>query len=89
MPIKSYVAFPQKGKKNQLIKVLERSNYCEVVPSSNKEVLILVTDTQNDRQENELLLALENIEEIEHLNLVSGFNEEVSREKEKATNNDK
>ncbi len=79
MPIKSYVAFPHKGEKEHLIKVLESTKHCEVVPSTNKDVLVLVTDTKNDLQEEALQLVLDNIEEIEHLNLVSGFNEKATQ----------
>ena len=84
MPIKSYVAFPLKGEKNQLIKVLENTEHCEVVPSTNKDVLVLVTDTENDKQEEALQQVLDSIEEIEHLNLVSGFSENTSTENEKS-----
>lgn len=79
MPIKSYIAFPSSGKKNQLIKVLKNTKHCEVLPSSNKNVLVLVTDTQNDQQEETLQQILDNIEEIEHLNLVSGFSEKATQ----------
>lgn len=81
MPIKSYVAFPRKGEKDLLIKVLENTEHCEVVPSTNKDVLVLVTDTSNDIEEETLQQILENIEEIEHLNLVSGFSEDTSTDK--------
>lgn len=79
MPIKSYVAFPHKGEKNQLIKVLENTEHCEVVPSTNKDVLVLVTDTKNDEQEEVLQQTLDSIKEIEHLNLVSGFSENATQ----------
>lgn len=79
MPIKSYVAFPRKGEKNQLIQVLENTEHCEVVPSINKDVLVLVTDTQDDKQEEALQQVLDKIEEIEHLNLVSGFSENATQ----------
>ena len=79
MPIKSYVAFPSSGKKNQLIEVLENTKHCEVLPSSNKDVLVLVTDTKNDQQEEALQQILDSIEEIEHLNLVSGFSEKATQ----------
>lgn len=79
MPIKSYIAFPQKGEKNKLIQMLTDTAYCEVVPSTNKDVLVLVTDTENDQQEDELQKVLENIEEIEHLNLVSGFSDKATQ----------
>lgn len=79
MPIKSYIAFPSSGKKNQLIKVLENTKHCEVLPSSNKNVLVLVTDTKNDQEEETLQQILDSIEEIEHLNLVSGFSEKATQ----------
>jgi nitrate reductase NapAB chaperone NapD len=79
MPIKSYVAFPHKGEKNQLIQVLENTEHCEVVPSTNKDVLVLVTDTENDQQEEALQQVLNDIEEIEHLNLVSGFSDKATQ----------
>ena len=79
MPIKSYVAFPRKGEKNQLIQVLENTEHCEVVPSTNKDVLVLVTDTENDKQEEALQQTLDRIKEIEHLNLVSGFSENATQ----------
>ncbi len=78
MPIKSYVAFPRKGEKEQLIKVLENTKHCEVLPATNKEVLVLVTDTKDDQQEEALQQILDSIEEIEHLNLVSGFSEKIT-----------
>ena len=79
MPIKSYIAFPRKGEKNRLIQALENTENCEVVPSTNKDVLVLVTDTKNDQQEEVLQQALDSIEEIEHLNLVSGFSENATQ----------
>ena len=79
MPIKSYVAFPRKGEKNHLIQVLENTEHCEVVPSTNKDVLVLVTDTENDQQEEILQQVLDSIKEIEHLNLVSGFSENATQ----------
>lgn len=79
MPIKSYIAFPRKGEKNQLINVLVNTEHCEVVPSTNKDVLVLVTDTENDQQEEALQQVLDSIKEIEHLNLVSGFSEKATQ----------
>ncbi len=88
MPIKSYVAFPHKGEKGQLIKVLKRTEHCEVIPATNKDVLVLVTDTENDQQEESLQQILNNIEEIEHLNLVSGFSDKAVQEPAKFSHNE-
>ena len=51
MSIKSYLAHPFKGEKNQLMKELLEIKGCEVIPSENKNVLILITDTQTKKQE--------------------------------------
>ncbi len=88
MPIKSYVVFPQKGKKGTLTNILRSIENCEVVVSSNKDVLVLVTDTKSGQQEEKLNKVLANIEEIGHLNLVSGFSESCLQENEKSPQND-
>jgi len=88
MPIKSYIVFPRSGEKGELIKVLENTKHCEVVPSINKDVLVLVTDTKNEQEEETLQKILDTTEGVEHLNLVSGFSENTLMENEKLTNND-
>ncbi len=79
MPIKSYIAFPHSGEKNQLITALKSTENCEVMPSTNKDVIVLVTDTKNDQQEEKLQQILHSIKEIEHLNLVSGFSDKATQ----------
>ena len=44
MPIFSYLAYPVPGAKEQLINDLAALDFCEVTPSENEEVLILVKD---------------------------------------------
>ncbi len=74
MPIKSYLAHPHNGKKNELIQALSAIDQCEVVAAQNKEVLVLVTETDNDSEENLLKEKLETINSLKLLALVSGFN---------------
>ena len=45
MPIKSYLAYPIDGKKNALILALNALDNCEVIPSENEELLVVLTDT--------------------------------------------
>ncbi len=74
MPIKSYLAHPHTGKKNELIKALSVLHQCEVTPAQNKEVLILVTETENESEEESLKEKIEAIESLKLLAMVSGFN---------------
>ncbi len=88
MPIKSYLVFPKKGEKDLLTQQLENLHGCEVTPSVNKEVLVLVTDTPNDYEEDSLLETLGSIKEIGHLSLVSGYSDNAKQEPPKNTTYD-
>lgn len=74
MPIKSYLAHPVEGKMEELQETLSQIEACEVIPSKNQNLLIVVTETIDDNEEDELQKTLESIEEIQLLSLVSGFN---------------
>jgi len=74
MPIKSYLAHPVQNKMEDLLKILSQIEACEVIPSKNQNLLIVVTETRNDEEEQNLQNTLEAIEEIQLLSLVSGFN---------------
>lgn len=74
MPIKSYLAHPHQGRKEELVKALNELNECEVIPAENKEVLILITDTSNKLEEDKLKEQLETIDSLQMLSMVSGFN---------------
>ena len=73
MPIKSYLVHPQEGKKIQLAQVLSEIEQCEVLPAENKDVLILVTETDSKQEEAVLKERLDNINDIKLMALVSGF----------------
>lgn len=74
MPIKSYLAHPHKDKKHELIKALSAINECEVIPAQNEDLLVVVTDTKDDIEEDILKEKLETIESLKLLAMVSGFN---------------
>ncbi len=74
MPIKSYLAHPHTGKKKELIETLSKMDQCEVMPAQNKDILILITETDNKANEAILKEKLETIESLKLLAMVSGFN---------------
>ncbi|MBJ7880415.1 hypothetical protein [Gelidibacter salicanalis] len=74
MPIKSYLAHAIKGKKEELMKALVSLDQCEVVPAENQDILALVTDTPNEKEEEILKEKIEAISSLKLLSLVSGFN---------------
>ena len=73
MPIKSYLVHPEVGKKEQLAKDLLKIKGCEVIPAENEELLILVTETNSKKEEEQLKERLENISDLKLMAMVSGF----------------
>ena len=76
MPIFSYLAYPVQGAKKQLAKDLAALDFCEVTPSENEEVLILVTDTPDEETEKQLQAKLEALESLESLGMTFGHTDE-------------
>lgn len=74
MPIKSYLAHAITGKKMELMHALQQMEQCEVVPAENQDVLALVTDTANEKDDELLKEKIEALESLKLLSLVSGFN---------------
>ena len=74
MPIISYLVYPQEGKKNELLKNLSFFENCEVIPAENEELLILVTDTKDKIEEEQLLEKIDALENLKMRSMVSGFN---------------
>lgn len=73
MPIKSYLVHSLQGKKDELAQQLREIPNCEVNPSTNQDVIVLVTDTSSVKEEKLLSQKLEAIQEIKNMALVSGF----------------
>lgn len=74
MPIKSYLAHPKTGEKQILIQALSKLNGCEVVPATNQDVVVVVTETLDDASDAILKEKIEHIDSLKLLALVSGFN---------------
>ena len=74
MPIISYLAHPHDGRKEELIKALSSMQECEVIPAENKDVLVLVTETETKADEDKLKQKLDTIDSLKLLAMVSGYN---------------
>ena len=73
MPVKSYLARPHNGKFRELIHELSLIEGCDIIPSTNQEVAVLVTDTETELDDNKLLSQINTIESLKMLSMVSGF----------------
>ena len=60
MPVFSYLAYPKSGAKEALLNELAALDGCEVRPAENEEILILVTDTPDEKSEKTLQRNLRN-----------------------------
>jgi nitrate reductase NapAB chaperone NapD len=72
MPVFSYLAYPEKGAKEQLRRDLAGLDHCEVVASENEEVLVLVTDTPDEDVEKTLKIKLEGLKSLQGLAMTFG-----------------
>jgi len=76
MPILSYLALPQAGGMKQLCVDLEGIEYCEIIPSLNQEVVVLVTDTPDEKTEKTLQKTLKKLSSLQSLSMTFGHNAE-------------
>ena len=74
MPIKSYLAHPHEGRKEELVEAISKITQCEVIPAGNKEILVVVTETEDKIEEEVLKEKLDAIASLKLLAMVSGFN---------------
>lgn len=72
MPVFSYLAYPEKGAKQQLIKDLTALQYCEATPADNEDILILLTDTPDDASEKSLQKQLKSLKSLQSLGMTFG-----------------
>lgn len=76
MPVLSYIAIPRSGAKNELLTVLNATQYCEAFPADNEEILVLVTDTPDKETDKKLYAQLKNLQPLESLSMTFGYNDE-------------
>ncbi len=77
MPIKSYLAIPKKEQKDKLKDEINQLGQCEVTPSDNREVLIVVTETEDEKADKKLFEKLSGLESLQLLTLVSAFSNDT------------
>jgi len=75
MPIFSYLALPIDGAREMLCTDLAKLPHCEIIPSDNREVVVLVTDTPDDDTENKLQKSLNNLQSLQSLSLTFGYDD--------------
>lgn len=73
MPIKSYLAFPFDDQKELLKTELEKFDECQAIEAENKDLLVVITETSDEKEDEVLLSKIRNIEFLKHISLVSGF----------------
>ena len=76
MPVFSYLAIPEQGAVDELCAELIAIEYCDVIPSDNKEVAILVTDTPDEDTEKSLQKQLKEIKSLQSLSMTFGHMDE-------------
>ena len=76
MPILSYLALPQVGEMEQMCTDLSVLQYCEIIPSDNQEVVVLVTDTPDENAEKKLQKMLKGLQTLQSLSMTFGHNNE-------------
>lgn len=73
MPIKSYLAHPHENRKEELIEALSLINQCEIIPAENKDIIVIVTETESKEEEEILKNKIDAIASLKMLAMVSGF----------------
>ncbi len=72
MPIFSFIAYPENSMRDQLIKDLSLMQYCEVKPSDNNDVLILLTDTPDEETNKNLIAQIKELSSLQSLSMTFG-----------------
>jgi hypothetical protein len=73
MPIKSYLAYPARGRRDALAGALRALPGCQVIPAVNEDLLVVVTDTPDEAAEEALQVSLARMDLLEGLALVAGL----------------
>ena len=73
MPIKSYLAHAIAGRRDEVAQHLRALASCAVVPATNQDVIVLVTDTPDEAAEEALGRALDRVPGLQCLTLVAGL----------------
>lgn len=78
MLVKSFLAIPKPSGHSQLARYIANFPNCEVTsPSNGEDVLIVVMENKDQKSEDQTLLRLHESTSLEHMVLVSSFNEAI------------
>ncbi len=72
MPVCSYLVHIKEGRSASVTEELNRFPECEATPAQNRDLLILVTETDSKHADDELRKRIESISDIECLALTFG-----------------
>ncbi|MCP4718963.1 MAG: hypothetical protein GY860_05855 [Desulfobacteraceae bacterium] len=72
MPIFSFLAYPEKNMKDQLVQDLSHMDHCEVKTSENQDVLILLTDTPDEETNKCLIDTIKELKSLQALSMTFG-----------------
>ena len=72
MPVFSYLAYPKAGQKEALLNDLAALDCCDVTPAENEEILILLTDTPDEKHEKELQKKIKKLNSLASLGMTFG-----------------
>jgi len=75
MPIFSYLAIPKEGARESMCNDLAALEFCQLIPSENQDVVVLVTDTPDENTEQRLQKTLKNLPSLQSLSLTFGYDE--------------
>lgn len=75
MPIFSYLAIPKEGARESMCNDLAALEFCQLIPSENQDVVVLVTDTPDENTEKRLQKTLKNLPSLQSLSLAFGYDE--------------
>ena len=73
MPVKSFLAYPVRGRYDELAGALRALRGCEVIPAVNRDLLVVITDTPNEGSDEALREELARVDSLEGLVLVAGL----------------
>lgn len=76
MPVLSYLALPRTGQKQQLYNDLAAMEYCQPIPADNQDVVLLVTDTPDQKTEKRVRQQLKKVDSLQSLSMVFGHTAE-------------
>ena len=72
MTVMSFLAYPASGQWTAMLDAIRAMDGCQIVPSENKEVAIVVTEADNDKLAKDLQRQLESLDEVQCLAMCYG-----------------